>query len=59
MILSGAMLLRHLGELDGRVGGRGGRRPRAPREGAVRTADLGGVSSTDDVARAIAAELPS
>jgi len=53
MILSGAMMLRHLGELeaavsveravDGVLGA-----------GAVRTADLGGGSSTMDVADAIA-----
>jgi isocitrate dehydrogenase (NAD+) len=53
MILSGAMLLRHLGELE----------PAAAVEHAVdavleagetRTPDLGGSSSTEDVARAIA-----
>jgi isocitrate dehydrogenase (NAD+) len=53
MILSGAMMLRHLGE-----------HPAAERveravdavlaAGSIRTADLGGTSSTDDVGRAVA-----
>jgi isocitrate dehydrogenase (NAD+) len=56
MILSGAMLLRHLGELE----------PASAVEravdavlasGDVRTPDLGGSSSTDDVASAIAREV--
>ncbi len=56
MILSGAMMLRHLGEGDGASAVE-----RAVdavlASGAVRTADLGGSSSTMDVAVAIAAEL--
>ncbi len=53
MILSGAMMLRHVGERDAAE-----RVERAVDEvleaGAVRTPDLGGTSSTDQVARAIA-----
>jgi isocitrate dehydrogenase (NAD+) len=56
MILSGAMMLRHLGEGDGASAVE-----RAVdavlASGAVRTADLGGSSSTMDVAVAIAAAL--
>ncbi|HYF11234.1 MAG TPA: isocitrate/isopropylmalate family dehydrogenase, partial [Actinomycetota bacterium] len=52
MILSGAMMLRHLGELD-----RAAVVERAVdavlRDGDVRTGDLGGTSSTDEVAEAI------
>ncbi len=58
MILSGAMLLRHLGELEAASAVEAAV-DRVLLRGAVRTADLGGVSSTDDVARAIADELPS
>jgi isocitrate dehydrogenase (NAD+) len=57
MILSGAMLLRHLG--------RAAEAERVERAvdavlegGGVRTPDLGGSSSTNEVAEAIAAELP-
>ena len=58
MILSGAMMLRHLGELTAAsaveravdtVLGRGG----------VRTPDLGGSATTMDVAEAVARALPS
>ncbi len=53
MILSGAMMLRHLGEL-----GAAGRVERAVDQvleaGEPRTPDLGGTASTDDVATAIA-----
>jgi isocitrate dehydrogenase (NAD+) len=53
MILSGAMLLRHVGELAaaGRVEGAV---DRVLRDGHVRTPDLGGSSTTTDVAEAIA-----
>ncbi|HWL90396.1 MAG TPA: isocitrate/isopropylmalate family dehydrogenase, partial [Actinomycetota bacterium] len=58
MILSGAMMLRHLNELDGASAVE-----RAVDavldEGGARTPDLGGSSSTMDVAEAIAAALPS
>ena len=56
MILSGAMLLRHLTELDAarRVEGAV---DEVLRTGAVRTADLGGTSSTREVAIAIAHEV--
>jgi isocitrate dehydrogenase (NAD+) len=54
MILSGAMMLRHLGERDGASAVE--RAVDAVLDaGAVRTADLGGSSSTMDVADAIAA----
>ncbi len=57
MVLSGAMLLRHLGEMDAAR-----RVERAVdevlRRGETRTADLGGSSSTMDVADAIADALP-
>jgi isocitrate/isopropylmalate dehydrogenase len=56
MILSGAMLLRHLGEAD-----RAAAVERAVdavlSAGEVRTPDLGGTSSTDQVAEAIAEAL--
>ncbi len=58
MILSGAMLLRHLGELAAATAVETAV-DRVLLRGEVRTADLGGTSSTDDVARAIAAELRS
>ncbi len=58
MILSGAMMLRHLGELDGASAVE--RAVDAVLEaGRVRTLDLGGSSSTTDVAEAIATALPS
>jgi isocitrate dehydrogenase (NAD+) len=57
MILSGAMMLRHLGELAAAA-----RVERAVDAvlgaGVTRTADLGGSSSTNEVAQAITAELP-
>jgi isocitrate dehydrogenase (NAD+) len=57
MILSGAMMLRHLGELDGAAAVE--RAVDAVLDAAdVRTPDLGGSSSTMDVAEAIAAALP-
>jgi isocitrate dehydrogenase (NAD+) len=57
MILSGAMMLRHLGELDGASAVE--RAVDAVLDaGDVRTPDLGGSSSTIDVAGAIAAALP-
>jgi len=57
MILSGAMMLRHLGELDGASAVE--RAVDAVLDaGDVRTPDLGGSSSTMDVAGAIAAALP-
>jgi isocitrate dehydrogenase (NAD+) len=57
MILSGAMMLRHLGELDGASAVE--RAVDAVLDGGdVRTPDLGGSSSTMDVAGAIAAALP-
>ena len=56
MIRSGAMLLRHLGQLDAAAAVEVAV-DRVLLQGDVRTADLGGTSSTDDVARAIAAEL--
>ena len=56
MILSGAMMLRHLGEMDAAE-----RVERAVdavlRDGAVRTPDLGGGSTTGEVGRAIAARV--
>ena len=58
MILSGAMMLRHLGEPD--VAQRVQRAvDDVLRAGAVRTPDLGGGASTGDVARAIAEALAS
>jgi isocitrate dehydrogenase (NAD+) len=56
MIRSGAMMLRHLGEVDaaGRVDGAVGAVLAA---GRVRTPDLGGTSSTDELADAIAAAV--
>jgi isocitrate dehydrogenase (NAD+) len=58
MILSGAMMLRHLGELDGASAVE--RAVDAVLDaGKVRTPDLGGSSSTMDVAAAIAAALAS
>ena len=57
MILSGAMMLRHLGELDGAAAVQ--RAVDAVLAGGeVRTPDLGGSSSTMDVAAAVAAALP-
>ena len=56
MILSAAMLLRHLGQddagsaVEAAVAG-------VLNEGAVRTPDMGGRSSTEDVAEAVAARL--
>jgi isocitrate dehydrogenase (NAD+) len=58
MILSGAMLLRHLGALEAATAVESAV-DRVLLQGEVRTTDLGGTSSTDDVARAIAAELRS
>ena len=56
MILSGAMMLRHLGELDGAAAVE--HAVDAVLDGSdVRTPDLGGSSSTMDVAGAIAAAL--
>ena len=56
MILSGAMMLRHLGERDGASAVE--RAVDAVLDGGqVRTPDLGGSSSTTDVAEAIAAAL--
>jgi isocitrate/isopropylmalate dehydrogenase len=56
MVLSGAMLLRHVAEVDAAV-----RLERAVdevlRAGEVRTADLGGSSSTSEVADAIVAAM--
>ena len=55
MILSGAMLLRHLGETTaGRERRARGRRSSSS-EGEVRTPDLGGTATTMEVAEAIAA----
>jgi isocitrate dehydrogenase (NAD+) len=57
MILSGAMMLRHLGEVDGAAAVE--RAVDAVLDGGeVRTPDLGGSSSTMDVAAAVAAALP-
>jgi len=58
MILSGAMLMRHLGELDA------AERVEAAvdavlRAGSVRTGDVGGTSTTTDMADAIAAAVRS
>jgi isocitrate dehydrogenase (NAD+) len=57
MILSGAMLLRHLGELPAAVAVETAVDD-VLREGAVRTADLGGSSSTGEITDAIVAALP-
>ena len=56
MILSGAMLLRHLGE-TGAATAVEGAVDEVLEAGEVRTPDLGGSSSTDEVAGAIAAAL--
>jgi isocitrate dehydrogenase (NAD+) len=56
MILSGAMLLRHLGE-HGRATSVEAAVDRVLADGGVRTADLGGTSSTDEVAAAVAKAL--
>ena len=54
MILSGAMMLRHLGELDAAANVERSVDD-VLRDGRVRTADLGGSSTTMEVAEAIAA----
>jgi isocitrate dehydrogenase (NAD+) len=56
MILSGAMMLRHLGELEGASAVEGAVDGMLE-AGKVRTPDLGGSSSTMDVAEAIASAL--
>jgi isocitrate dehydrogenase (NAD+) len=56
MILSGAMLLRHIGE-QGRATSVEAAVDRVLADGEVRTADLGGTSSTDEVAAAVAKAL--
>ena len=56
MILSGAMMLRHLGEHD-RAGAVEDAVDAVLAAGEVRTGDLGGTSSTDDVASAIVGAL--
>jgi isocitrate dehydrogenase (NAD+) len=56
MILSAAMLLRHLGE-HARATSVETAVDRVLAEGAVRTGDLGGTSTTDDVAAAVAKAL--
>ena len=56
MILSGAMMLRHLGELEGASAVEGAVDGMLD-AGKVRTPDLGGSSSTMDVAEAIASAL--
>ncbi len=56
MILSGAMLLRHLGELDAAAAVEAAV-DRVLSAGEVRTADLGGTSSTDEAAAAVVAEI--
>jgi len=53
IILSGAMMLDHLGEKDAGRAVREGVRT-ALAEGAVRTRDLGGSASTEEMAQAIA-----
>jgi isocitrate dehydrogenase (NAD+) len=58
MILSGAMLLRHVGEVEAAVGVEGAV-DAVLREGAIRTRDLGGGASTQEVAAAIAAAIPT
>jgi isocitrate dehydrogenase (NAD+) len=56
MILSGAMLLRHVGEA-GAAGAVEAAVDRVLAAGEARTPDLGGSSSTEDVARAVASAL--
>ena len=56
MILSGAMLLRHLRE-DGAAAAVEAAVDRVLAAGEVRTPDLGGTSSTDEVAAAVAKDL--
>jgi isocitrate dehydrogenase (NAD+) len=56
MILSGAMLLRHLGE-HGRARAVEDAVDRVLAEGDVRTGDLGGTASTDEVAAAVTKAL--
>ncbi len=56
MILSGAMMLRHIGE-PGAAARVEAAVDRVLSEGSVRTPDLGGTSSTDEVATAIVEEL--
>jgi len=58
MILSGAMMLRHLGE-GGAARSVEAAVDRVLSEGAVRTPDLGGTASTADVAEAVASALRS
>jgi tartrate dehydrogenase/decarboxylase/D-malate dehydrogenase len=58
MILSGAMLLRHVGEVEAAEGVEGAV-DAVLREGAIRTRDLGGGASTQEVAAAIAAAIPT
>ncbi|MCI0637111.1 MAG: isocitrate/isopropylmalate dehydrogenase family protein [Actinobacteria bacterium] len=58
MILSGAMLLRHVGELEAAAAVEAAV-DRVLSEREVRTPDLGGTSSTDEVATAIARALGS
>ena len=57
MILSGAMMLRHLGEA-GAAGAVESAVDRVLEAGEVRTPDLGGTSTTAEVAAAIAGRLP-
>ena len=57
MILSAAMMLRHLGELSAAVAVETAV-DAVLRGGTVRTADLGGSSSTGEIAEAIVAALP-
>ena len=57
MILSGAMMLRHLGE-QGAAGTVEAAVDAVLRRGDVRTGDLGGSSSTEEVTEAIVAALP-
>jgi isocitrate dehydrogenase (NAD+) len=56
MVLSGAMMLRHLGELDAAAGVERAV-DRVLERGDVRTADLGGDATTTQMGDAIAAEL--
>ena len=56
MMLSGAMLLHHVGEHE-RARAVEGAVDRVLSAGEVRTPDLGGTSTTDDVARAVVAAL--
>jgi isocitrate/isopropylmalate dehydrogenase len=56
MILSGAMLLRHVGEPDAALAVEAAV-DAVVLEGRVRTPDLGGDASTDQVAEAIATEV--